>query len=123
MALPVLKPVTRKYVYAYLADSSADTSAFTVSPVRGRITKAWSIIYNAITSADTNIAVNVNTVAVTGLAWVIATASSAAGDVDSAVPTSLALSRVVEGDTIEFDSDGGGSTTCPTMFVAEIEMD
>ena len=122
MALPDLKPVSRKYVWAYHDNVTTPGSAFAVAPFKGRIVKAGTVIYNATTSADTNFTFEINGTAVTGLAWTITTSGSAAGDVDSAVPTSDALSLVKEGDTIEWVSDGGGATTTPAMCWAEIEM-
>jgi hypothetical protein len=105
-----------------MVDISAASSAFTVAPCRGRIVRVYSILQGAITAADANWTVEINGTAVTGLAAVVANASSAGGDVDSAVPT--ASNNVVnEGDTIEFVSDGASSTTAAAMFVAVIERD
>ncbi len=123
MALNTIKPVSRVYVWAHLADSSAPSSAFTVAPCKGVIKRAGSTIYNAITAADTNITTKINATLITGLVWIIPTSGSAAGSQAVATPTSRALSTVQENDTIAFISDGGASTTCPTMFWAEIEMD
>ena len=123
MALQVLKPVTRKYVWAYLADATGANSAFAAAPCKGQVVKVGTVIYNATTSADTNFTFEINNVA-SGFAWTVTQAGSAAGDVDfSTKPTSRALAYVKENDTIEWVSDGGGATTTPTMCWAEIEMD
>lgn len=121
MPLPVQTPLNERIVWAYLADSSASSSAFAYAPCKGRIVKMGTVIYNAITSADTNFTAAINGTAITGAAWVIANSGSAAGDADSAVPT--AANVVKEGDTISWISDGGGSTTCPTNCFAIIRMD
>jgi hypothetical protein len=122
MALPVPRPFTETQVSAYMADLSTASSAFTVAPCRGRIVRAYSIIYNAITGADAVWTMEINGTAITGISVTVANSGSAAGDVDTGLPT--ASNNVVnEGDTIEFVSDGASSTTAPTMFVAVIERD
>jgi hypothetical protein len=122
MALPEIKPVTRKWAWAYMADVSADSSAYTVSPCRGRIVSARSVMYGATTAAPAAIAISINGTAVTGLSLTLAE-DGAAGDVDVAYPTALSTTYVNEGDTILFDSDGGSSTTAPAMLMVEIEQD
>jgi hypothetical protein len=123
MALPEIKPVTRKWAWAYMADVSADASAYTVSPCRGRIVSARSVLYGQISGADAGIQVAINGTSVTGLALVIANSGSAAGDMDVAYPTALSTTYVNEGDTITFDSDGASSTTAAMMLMVEIEQD
>ncbi len=56
--------------------------------------------------------------AVTGGSWTVAYSGSAAGDVDTAIPS--AAFYVNEDSNIEFISDGASSTTAPTMFFADI---
>lgn len=122
MALPANRPLSEASVAAYLADLSTASSAFVVSPWRGKITRVYSVIANAITGADSVWTVEVNGTAVTGLSVTVANSGSAAGDVDSAEPTG-SDHFVNEGDVIEFVSSGASSTTCPTTFVAVIERD
>ena len=121
MALPVPRPISEAYVSAYMADLSTASSAFTVAPQKGRIVRAFSTIFNAITGADSVWTMKINGVAITGVSVTVANSGSAAGDVDTGNPT--ALNVVNEGDTIEFVSDGASSTTCPATFVAVIERD
>lgn len=118
MALPVHRPLNVVRVYAYMADISTAGSAFTVSPTRGKIVKMGSIIGVAITVADAAVTSKINGTAITGGSWTVAFTSAAAGDVDTAVPTAANL--VNEDDKIEFISDGGSTTTSPTMFFADI---
>lgn len=120
MAYPSNRTFNVIRVHAYMADSSAAGSAFAVAPARGKIVKMGSVIYNAITVADTAITSKIAGTAVTGGGWTITQSGSAAGDVDSAIPT--AANFVNEDDNIEFISDGGASTTCPTMFYADIRI-
>lgn len=120
MALTVNHPLLKEVrVYAYMADVSTAGSAFVASPIRGKIVKMGSTIYAAITSADSAITTEINGTAVTGGSWTIANASSAPGDLDTAVPT--AANQVNEDDVIEFISDGASSTTSPAMFFAVIQ--
>jgi hypothetical protein len=123
MALPENRPLSEAAVSCYMADLSTPGSAFVVAPFRGTIKRAHSVIYNAITVANSVWTMEINNVAVTGVSVTVTQSGSAAGDVDSGTPTSLATSRVNEGDRIEFVSDGGSTTTCPTMFTAVIERD
>ena len=123
MALQNLKPVSRRWVFAHMTDSSTASSAFALSPFRGRIVKAGSVIYNAITGTNSAMTVKIAGTTVTGLAWTITQSGSAAGDYDEGFPTALSTTYVKEGDNIEFVSDGAASTACPTTCFAEIEMD
>lgn len=118
MALPVNRPLNIIRVYAYMPDASTASSAFTVAPCRGKIVEVGSILHAAITTANDAITVEINGTAVTGAAFTITQSGSAAGDVDSAVPT--ALNNVVKGDSIEFVNDGASDTTAPVMFYADI---
>jgi len=121
MALPENRSLTECSVSAYMADLSTASSAFVVSPFRGTIKRAYSVIYNAITGANAVWTMEINGTAITGVSVTVANSGSAAGDVDTGTPT--AANYVNEGDTIEFVSDGASSTTCPTTFVAVIERD
>jgi hypothetical protein len=104
-----------------MADLSTASSAFVVSPWRGKIVRVYSCIYNAITGADSIWTMKINGTAVTGVSVTVANSGSAAGDVDTGTPTGA--NTVNEGDTIEFISDGASSTTCVTTFTAVIERD
>lgn len=55
----------------------------------GRIKRATSVIAGAITAADSTWKLQVNTTDVTGGSATVAQSGSAAGDVDSCVPTGL----------------------------------
>ena len=121
MALPENRPLSESAVSAYLADLSTASSTFIPSPWRGRIARVYSMIHAAITSADAVWTMEINGNAVTGVSVTVANASSAPGDMDTAIPTGA--NYVNEGDAIEFISNGASSTTSPTTFVAVIERD
>lgn len=121
MALPQNRPLSEASVSAYLADVSAVSNTYIASPWRGRITRAYSCIANAITGADCTWTMTINGTAVTGSSTTITQSGSAAGDVDSCIPTGA--NYVNEGDTIAWVSAGESSTTTPTVFSAVIERD
>lgn len=113
---PLLKEVR---VYCHLADGAAVTTAYTVSPIRGKIVKVQAVA-GAVVDSDRTITTSIGATAITGGAITQTASGSAAGDVSSATPT--AANAVNEGDTISFASDGAGSTACPTTMVATIQM-
>ena len=121
MALPDNRPLTEETLNAYMADVSTASSAFTTATHRGTLKRAYSTIYNAITGTDCTWTMKINGTAVTGTAATITQSNSAAGDVDTFLPT--AANYVNEGDKIEFVSAGESSTTCPTMFSVVLERD
>jgi hypothetical protein len=123
LALPEPRSLSEATVCAYMADLSTASSAFVVAPFRGRIVRAYSTIYNAITVANAVWTMEINGTAITGVSVTVAFSGSAAGDVDTGTPTAVSTTYVNEGDVIEFVSDGASTTTCPTMFVAVIERD
>lgn len=119
MALTVNHPLLKQVrVQAHSADIGTAGSAFTTSPIRGKIVKMGSIIHAAITTADATITTKINGTAITGGSWTVTQSGSAAGDVDTVVPT--AANFVNEDDAIEFASDGA-STGSATTFWAIIE--
>jgi len=110
------------YLMGQWADVSTADSSWQVCPVAGRIKKMWTILDGAITIADANVTLEVNTVAVDGLAIVIAQSGSAAGDVDSDTPTAgHATAVVAAGDKIEAITDGGSTTAMIASWIVEIE--
>ena len=119
MALPEADLLNERVVQCYAANISSAGSTFTVAPCEGYITKVWSIIHAAITVADNTVTTKIAGTTITGGSITIATASSAAGDVDSAVPT--ALNHVYEDQNIEF-AYTGSTTACPAMFFATIRQ-
>lgn len=99
-----------------IADLSAEGSYYVVSPHAGSIAKIWSVIDGAVGTADVTITAKIATVAVTGGVVTIATAGSAAGDVDSATPS--AANVVTAGQAIELLVTGGGAGGTPRGHVA-----
>jgi hypothetical protein len=96
-----------------VTDISTAGSTFVAVPDGGKVVKILTSIKNAITTADAAITFEIGGTAITGGAITVTQSGSAAGDVDSSVPT--AANRVEEGEAIEIISDGGSSTACETV--------
>jgi hypothetical protein len=96
------------YLSTHYNDLDATTSHFLVSPVAGTVTKIWSVIDQAIATADTTLTAKIGGVAVTNGVITIAYSGSAGGNVDSCTPT--ALNSVSAGTAIEFVSGGQTNT-------------
>lgn len=121
MALPENRPLSEASVQVTMADLSTASSVFVASPWRGTIKRYYSAIANAITTADGSVSMEINGTAVTGSTITVTQSGSAAGDVDSAIPTGA--NYVNEGDTIEIITTGACDTTCITTFTIVIERD
>lgn len=121
MALPVNRPSNEVVVDCQMADLSTASSAFAVATHKGYIVRAYSVIKNAITGADSawHIELNGTDIAAT-VGTTVTQSGSAAGDVDVVEIGENGDGWVNEGDTIEFVSNGNSSTTCITNFYAVI---
>ena len=85
-------------------------SYFVTAPDSGNIIKIYTTIKNAITTADAGLSFEIGGVAVGGGGITVTQSGSAAGDVDSATPSSA--NYVEEGQTIEMITDGASATAC-----------
>jgi hypothetical protein len=92
-----------------IPDLDVATSHYIVSPYAGTIAKIYSVIDQAIATADVTLTAKIATVPVTGGVVTIAYSGSAAGDVDSATPS--AAKTVTAGQAIEFACGGQTTTT------------
>lgn len=120
MALPVNRPHSEINISTHMADLATASSAYAVATHRGRLRRAFTIIANAITTANGTVTVKVRGTAVGTIT--IATSGSGAGDVDSVdLGYQGTANFVSEGDVIEFASDGVADTTCITRCVAVID--
>ena len=86
----------------------------------GTITNIQTVIDGVITSGDAVITTEINGTEVTDSAITIANVGSAAGIVDSAVPT--ALNVVAVGDTIEAVTDAGSTDAASAVVNCEITL-
>ena len=106
------------FLTASIADVSTAGQVYVAVPDGGKIIKCYSTLAGAIATADVDFTLKIGGTAVTGGVITAATASSAAGDVDSCTPT--ALNVVVEGDTIEIETDGASTNTIVGTFTIVI---
>ena len=105
------------FLTAEIEDISTASSTFVAVPDGGKIIKIITALQGAISGADAGLSIESGGVAVTGGGITVAHSGSAAGTVDSSVPT--ALNRVEEDGTIEILTDGAstGAKKCLVTFV------
>ncbi|CAB4196195.1 hypothetical protein UFOVP1299_61 [uncultured Caudovirales phage] len=101
-----------------IADGSAEGAYYLVCPHAGDIAKIYSVTDGAVGTADITITAAIGAVAVTTGVVTIATAGSAAGDVDVATPT--AARTVTAGQAINLTVTGGGAGGSPRIAVAVV---
>jgi hypothetical protein len=101
-----------------IADGSADADYYIVSPHAGAISKIYSVIDGPVGTADITITASIGATPVTGGVVTIASADSAAGDVDVATPS--AANVVTAGQAIKLTVAGGGSGGSPRVHVAVV---
>ena len=90
-------------------DLSTAESHWVVSPVAGTISKIYTVLEEAIATADVVLSFEIGGTVITNSGITIAFTGSAGGDIDSSTPT--ALNTVTAGQAIEIISDGGTSTS------------
>lgn len=96
-------------------DGSADSVYYVVCPHAGDIAKIYTVIDGAVSTADITITAAIGVTGVTNGVVTIATAGSAAGDVDVATPT--AANTVLAGQAVNFTVAGGGSGGSPRIHL------
>ena len=95
------------FLTSTIADISTASSTFVAVPDGGKIIKIITALQGAITSANGGISFEIGGTAITGGGITVAHSGSAAGTVDSAIPT--AANDVLEDGTIEMITDGASS--------------
>lgn len=101
-----------------IADGSAEALYYAVCPHAGDIAKIWTVTDGSVGTADITITAAIGAVAVTGGVVTIATAGSAAGDVDSCTPS--AENTVTAGQPVNFTVTGGGAGGSPRIHLAMV---
>lgn len=119
MPYPVRVPVSRKFLTVDIADISTAGQTYIAPGFDGRIVKAHSSLGGAIATADADLTLKIATVAVTGGVITVATAASAAGDVDTCTPT--ALNSFTAGQSIEIETDGASTNAVEVVITLELE--
>ena len=126
MAAPRINSANRdgalrtKVIQTTVTDISTAGSAFVAAPIDGTLGFIQTCINGAISGADAVLTAEINGVAVTGSSITIANSGSAAGDVDSAVPT--AANDVSIGDTIEIITNGASTGTVSAVVNIHIAL-
>ena len=95
------------FLTAEIEDISTASSTFVPVPDGGEIIKITTALQGAISGRNAAISFEIGGTAVTGGGITVAHSGSAAGTVDSSVPT--AANRVEEDGTIEMITDGGST--------------
>lgn len=98
-----------------IADGSADAAYYLAAPFAGAVTKIETVIDGAVSTADITVTARKGSTGMTGGVVTIATASSAAGDYDSATVT--ALNTVTAGEVFNLNVAGGGAGGSPRIHV------
>lgn len=105
-------------VFLDIADGSAEAVYYVICPHAGTISKIWTVTDGAVGTADITITAAIGGTGVTNGVVTIATAASAAGDVDSATPT--AANTVTAGQAVNFTVTGGGAGGSPRVHLAMV---
>lgn len=108
-------PQAPSYITLDIADGSADATFYLVMPFAGAITRIRTVIDGVVSTADITITASIGATPITNGVVTIATAGSAAGDVDVATPT--AANTVTAGQPINLVVAGGGSGGSPRIHV------
>ncbi len=102
----------------HIADGSADATYYLVSPWAGDITKIYTVIDGAVSTADITITPKIGSTGMTNGVVTITSSASAAGDVDSSTPD--AANTVTAGQAMNFVVAGGGSGGSPKIHLVAL---
>ena len=98
-----------------IADGSAEAVYYLLSPVAGTISKIYTVTDGAVGTADITITAAIGATGVTSGVVTIATAGSAAGDIDVATPS--AANTVTAWSAVNFTVTGGGAGGSPRIHL------
>lgn len=104
------------FLTADITDISTADQIYVTVPDGGKLIKVYSALNDAISGADA--VLTVKTAQGTAGTITVANSSSASGDVDSLTPTTNNL--VVEGETIEIETDGASTGTARVVLTLVI---
>ena len=103
-----------------IVDVSTGQTIYVPINFAGTVTRITSVLYGAITVGDAVLTCSIGAVAITGGAITIANAGSAAGDIDTVVPS--AANVVAQGDYIKIVADGGSTDAARATVNIEIAV-
>lgn len=105
----------KAYVTLDIADGSAEAVYYLLSPVAGTISNIYTVTDGSVATADITVTAAIGATGVTNGVVTIATAASAAGDIDVATPT--ALNVVTAYSAVNFTVTGGGAGGTPRIHL------
>ena len=115
-----IKNVNKVFVTHVIDNISTAGSHWVVPGIAGNIVGISTVIDGAIATADCAMTFEIGGVVITNSAITIATASSAAGDVDTSTPT--AARTVTAAQPIEIISDGASTNTVRCTVTLEFDV-
>lgn len=98
-----------------IADGTAEAVYYLLSPVAGTISKIYTVTDGIVSTADITVTAAIGATGVTGGVVTIATAASAAGDIDVATPS--ALNIITAWAAVNFTVTGGGAGGTPRIHL------
>lgn len=101
-------------------DISTAGSVFMVCPSDAKLVALYSVIDGAIITAPAVVTTEIDGVAVTNGTLTITHTASAAGDVDSAVPS--AANHITAGGVLEFITSGASGNTVSATYTAVFKL-
>jgi len=107
--------LNKRYAFLDIADGSAEATYYLISPWGGTISSIQTVTDGAVGTADITLTGKIGSTAITDGVVTIATAASAAGDLDSATPT--AENVITAGAAMNFVVTGGGAGGSPRIHV------
>lgn len=116
---PRTPPSSRRFITAVIADVSTAGQIYVSPGFRGKIIKASSALNGAITGTNSILTLKIGGTAVTGGSMTVTQSGSAAGDVDTCLPTALATFATDQ--AIEIETDGGSTGAVAVMITLEVE--
>ena len=119
MAYPYVPPVQNKFLTVKIADVSTAGQVFVAPGFNGRVRKITTVLNGAISTANAGLAAKIGGVAVAGGTITIAQSGSAAGNIDTCIPTGA--NNFTDSEAIEIETDGASSTAAEVIVTLELE--
>lgn len=119
MPYPYIPPLTSRFITVEIADISTASQKYVVPGFDGKVVGIKSVINGAIATSDAVLTPKINGTTITDGAITVANSGSAAGDVDSSVPS--AENYFSEDDALEIETDGASTNTVEVVVTFEVE--
>lgn len=116
---PKAPPLTHRFITVQIEDISTAGQKYVVPGFRGKIKKINNVINGAIATAPAVLTAKIDGTAVTGGVVTVTHTSSAAGDVDSAIPTGA--NTFTPTSVIEIETSGASTNTVAAVITLELE--